>query len=83
MSSFKGRLEIHADRGVIYFHSEEHGAILKIEGLPIPIVDPIDQMIDIRLLPVEKPYIDADVPEAYKQKRLEEEGLIRAVILQK
>lgn len=46
---FKGTLEVNAERGVVYFHSEDGGPILRIEGLPKPVQDPLEKQIDIRL----------------------------------
>ncbi len=33
----KGQLEIDAERGVIYFHTEKGRTKLRIQGLPVPI----------------------------------------------
>lgn len=44
--TISGILEIDADRGVIYFHSDEGTTKLRISGLPKPI-DPAEYMLDI------------------------------------
>lgn len=45
-----GSLEIDAERGVIYFHSDEGTTKLRISGLPKPI-DPAEYMLDIGIAP--------------------------------
>ncbi len=48
-SVFKGELEIDHQRGVIYFHSAGGGGgtILRIGGLPKPVPEPKQRMLDI------------------------------------
>ena len=46
---FEGELEVDINRGVIYFHSKQHGrTILRICNLPYPIThDALDGGLDI------------------------------------
>lgn len=73
---FKGRLEVNAERGVVYFHSENGGPILRIEGLPRPVNDPREKQIDIRLAPAraQKPH------DEWSEESDKASGVIRAFI---
>jgi hypothetical protein len=50
MSATKGKLTVDKERGVIYFHDEKGGCLLRLEGLEG--VDPVRKQIDIRLRPL-------------------------------
>ena len=70
---FRGNLQVDPDRGVAYFFDDTGGTILRIEGLPTPVPDPIaQQMIDIRLLPATSNNTEQDDADS------KGEGTIRA-----
>ncbi len=70
---FKGKLKIDAARGVVYFHTEDGNPILRIEGIPTPIENPLEKQIDIRLLHPSERQTEQDDENATAG------GIIRAV----
>jgi hypothetical protein len=45
---FKGTLTLWIERGVVYFHDEKGECLLRLEGLPTPLPNPMEEQIDVR-----------------------------------